>query len=263
MMALCKDQSLTYLNNLGYNVVRLPRTGINPLDVIGKDKGEFMRLGSLDQIWASDVGIPKPSDPQDAVQISGTRTENIKLSFGLKILGNVLSALGVTVPGLEASYQQAHTLQFKFGNVSLVYIDPFVINNYLEKGTLKGGPMIDRYFDEEEDTRTFLLTETLLADTITVTAHDQSGNKIAVNVNAIKNEVEGKVDLSVSGENNTEISYIGKQKLVFGFKAFEIIWKDRWVLEGVGKETLFLKENVKIEPVIFTPSMRVLIRELE
>src|ERR1700722_5255378 len=32
-----KDPSVTYLNKLGYNVVKLPRTGIEPMDVIGRD----------------------------------------------------------------------------------------------------------------------------------------------------------------------------------------------------------------------------------
>ena len=32
-MAKVKDPSITYLNSLGYNVVKLPRAGIEPMDV--------------------------------------------------------------------------------------------------------------------------------------------------------------------------------------------------------------------------------------
>jgi hypothetical protein len=34
-MVFCEDSALTYLNGLGYNVVRLPRTGPMPLEVLG------------------------------------------------------------------------------------------------------------------------------------------------------------------------------------------------------------------------------------
>jgi hypothetical protein len=34
----CKDPSLTYLNRYGYNVVTLPRTGLEPLLVLGRDQ---------------------------------------------------------------------------------------------------------------------------------------------------------------------------------------------------------------------------------
>ena len=38
-MAFCEDASLTYLNRLGYNVIRLPRTGLLPLEVLGCEIG--------------------------------------------------------------------------------------------------------------------------------------------------------------------------------------------------------------------------------
>jgi hypothetical protein len=36
-MAGCKDPSLTFLNSAGYNVMRLPRAGVDPLDILRKD----------------------------------------------------------------------------------------------------------------------------------------------------------------------------------------------------------------------------------
>ena len=33
-----KDPSITFLNKFGYNVIKLPRTGIEPLDVIGRER---------------------------------------------------------------------------------------------------------------------------------------------------------------------------------------------------------------------------------
>jgi hypothetical protein len=37
-MPVCKDPSLTFLNQFGYNVIKLPRTGIEPMHVVGRDE---------------------------------------------------------------------------------------------------------------------------------------------------------------------------------------------------------------------------------
>ncbi len=73
-MALCTDRSLTYLNDIGYNVVRLPRRSINPLDVLGRDGRSLERLGRLDQIWSSAVPAPQAGSAQQAPRISGQKT---------------------------------------------------------------------------------------------------------------------------------------------------------------------------------------------
>ena len=60
-----KDPSVTYLNKLGYNVVKLPRTGIEPMDVIGRDQ-TVQWLGAIDAIWNSAVPKPQPGPPKPA-----------------------------------------------------------------------------------------------------------------------------------------------------------------------------------------------------
>jgi hypothetical protein len=58
-------------NGLGYNVVRLPRKGIDPLDVLGQEGKSIERLGRLDQLWASRKPVPSIGAPQPAAHISG------------------------------------------------------------------------------------------------------------------------------------------------------------------------------------------------
>ena len=62
-MAFCEDPSLTYLNRLGYNVVRLPRTGLVPLDVLGSEDGRPPEhLAALPAIWQSPLSKPAVQD---------------------------------------------------------------------------------------------------------------------------------------------------------------------------------------------------------
>ena len=44
-MPVCEDPSLTCLDQVGDNVIKLPRTGVEPLHVVGRDRAcGMMRL---------------------------------------------------------------------------------------------------------------------------------------------------------------------------------------------------------------------------
>ena len=100
-----KDPSVTFLNKFGYNVVKLPRVGIEPLDLIGIDE-TTQWLGPLSAVWKSAVPVPEPSPPRRAAPVNGQKTDQLDLSFGLKILGNSLAAFGASVPSLDVAFKR-------------------------------------------------------------------------------------------------------------------------------------------------------------
>jgi hypothetical protein len=57
-----KDPSVTFLNRFGYNVVKLPRAGIEPMDVIGRDD-TTQWLGQFSSVWKSTTAPPVPTPP--------------------------------------------------------------------------------------------------------------------------------------------------------------------------------------------------------
>src|SRR3974390_1826982 len=99
-MALCTDRSITFLNGAGYNVVRVPHTGIQPLDVIAKDGKNCERLGRLDQLWTSTRPMPSAGMPKTAADIDGQTTGDLKLSIALRFLVSTLGAMGAAIPDL-------------------------------------------------------------------------------------------------------------------------------------------------------------------
>ena len=54
-MGMCKDPVTQELNKRGYNLVKLPRVGIEPLDVLGRDGDSMEKLGSVAEVWTSSV----------------------------------------------------------------------------------------------------------------------------------------------------------------------------------------------------------------
>src|SRR6266852_2800886 len=129
-MALCKDPLRTYLNNLGYNVILLPRTGIEPLDILGRDSGSIERLGKLEQMWTSSVAAPQPGPPETSVGISGQKTAELNLDVGLKFLSTVLGAMGALVPQLNFAYRSAKKVEFSFSDVRVAKVDPLALGNH-------------------------------------------------------------------------------------------------------------------------------------
>ncbi len=267
-MALCKDPALTYLNRLGYNVVRLPRAGIAPMDVLGREDGRVERLGDLDQIWSSTLPMPQPKPAEPASSINGKQTEDLKLSIGMRILEGILAGMGAAVPQLKFAYQHARSVQFTFAQVHLISVDPFNLGRYLAAGDLDSrNPFVAHYFDDE-GCEAFVITEVLRSDTFTLIAKDEKGAEAGVDVPVIQRAVGAKVSVSYSGSRTTELVYKGQEPLAFGFKAFGIdyvdgSWRVRGMKPGQGMAYAIPDALGRImdhpDPVLLNPAGRIVL----
>jgi hypothetical protein len=232
-MALCKDPLRTYLNNLGYNVILLPRTGIEPLDVLGKDGGSIERLGTLAQMWSSSIAAPQVDPPQTALGINGQKTASLNLDVGLKFLSNVLGAMGALVPQLSFAYRNARKVEFSFTDVKVAGVDPLALGNHLAAGTLSSNnPFVRRYF-EDDDTDAFIITEVLKSNSITAKAQTDDSAGVTVDLPAIQAAVGAKVAVTQNSSQTTELTYTGDQLLTFGHKVFQIEFsRGSWSIRG-------------------------------
>jgi hypothetical protein len=227
-----KDPSITFLNKFGYNVIKLPRTGIEPLDVIGRDNGTQW-LGPLSKVWTSTGAEPLPGPPHPAAAVNGQRTDALDLSFGLSILANTLAAFGASAPALNLAYKSAHSVQFTYSNVTSTSVSPFDAGNYLAAGTLRSdNPVVQNYFASEK-AKAFLIVEVLKADSITVTATDSHGTEVGVDLPQIQGVVNAKIGVKPSNASNSTITFTGPVPVTFGFAVQQIAREgDRWTLRG-------------------------------
>jgi hypothetical protein len=235
-MGICKDPRLTYLNGEGYSVVRLPRKGILPLGVIGRDHGTKNWLGTLDQIWHSELPVPSVGAPQTVSGINGQRSSDIKLSLGLEILGNALSGMfGSLAPSLDLAYKEAKSVQFTFRDVVSLSIDPFVIGNYLAKGDLAGSNVfVKKFFGGQKDVDALVITEVLQSRSLGVIGKKSDATSVAVNVPQIQAALGAKVEVKVANADTMEVTYVGPELLTFGFKVFGIgMLNGEWQIHGV------------------------------
>ena len=261
-MRLCSDPRLTYLNDLGYSVVRAPRAGLVPLGVIGVDPKSKQWLGTLDQIWATSAAVPAgPALPalrpaQAMVDLSGASTGNIEVSFGLDILANALKGLlGGAAPSLEATYKDAKTLQFTFGDVRSIGVDPLAVGAYLRQRQPDGSnPFVKRYLLAGNGAKALLITETLEASSISVTAKREDGTTVGIGVPALPAGVAAKLKVTVGGRDEHELTYQGKTvPVVFGFKAHRLVFNGEvWEVDGVDPSAVSFSpfEEAIAEPTV-------------
>jgi hypothetical protein len=227
-----KDPSITFLNKFGYNIIKLPRTGIEPMDVIGRDQG-MQWLGPLRTVWTSNSPEPIPGPPHPASAVNGQRTDALELSFGLSILANTLAAFGATAPSLNTAYKNAHAVQFAYTNVTSTSVSPFDAGNYLAQGTLRtDNPVVKNYF-ASDDAKTYLIVEVLKSNSITVSATDSHGTEIGINLPEIEGVVDAKIGVKPSNTSASAITFTGPIAVTFGFAVQQIARVgDSWTLRG-------------------------------
>ncbi len=255
-----KDPSVTFLNKFGYNVVKLPRVGIEPLDVVGRDETSQW-LGPLAKVWKSTVGVPAPSAPRPAAAVNGQKTDALEISFGLKILANALTAFGATVPSLDVAYKRARKVSFAYTNVTSTVVAPFDAGDFLANGTLNSdNPVVQHYF-LDPDSQAFLILDVLKSDSITVTATDEHGVGVEVDVPSIQGVVGAKVGVKTSAGSNSTVTYSGPSPVTFGFLVDEIHFENgKWSLSGAvpeGALAFAAGEPEKESPILLSTGCRV------
>lgn len=242
---MCKDPGLTYLNELGYNVVRYPRADLLPLDVLGRQHGTLNRLGNVSQLLREgDVSLPRVIRDVPAVAIESRRSSRIETRAALSILRPYLSALGAS-PGASAQFRSCRGMTFVFSDV---HIDQAVA---AEVGALLGRHAIDAtnpvwlpYLEGDGDL--FILIETLKSHRLTIDIEAEHHSGASLDSGSIQAAVGGQVAVASDGERRSVLSFAGKEPLIFGFKCLQLKLSGgqlRLVAASVGADLAFAAQE--------------------
>ncbi|MEP6534567.1 MAG: hypothetical protein ABJF23_04575 [Bryobacteraceae bacterium] len=236
-MGVCKDPTVKKLNSLGYNMVKLPRVGIEPLDVLGREDKSMEKLGSITDVWTSTVAAPVPGAPVSVSSINGEKTESLDLAIGLKTLGDALAGLGagISLPSLTLGFKNARKIQFRFVNVESTSVTPFALGRFLSVGSLDmANPFVSHYFGNDE-TQEYIIVDVLKSNSVSVTAQDSNGVDVAADVGALSGALSANVKVNTSSASSNEITFQSTgAKATFAFKIFEVVFENgKWMPQGV------------------------------
>lgn len=224
-MGICKDQSLIYLRQYGYNVIRHPRVGINPLDLIGVQKGETLYLGALNELVAhSDEPYPAVKLDQLATDIEGQATSRMKIGIGVNLLGTLVGALGGTI-GANLGYTDAKSVSFQYLNVVSDVAGPLAIGNYLRDGDVDAdNPILREYV--LGNGKLYVIHHVVRSDRLAVNFERQAGVAASVDAGQLQAAVGGQVSVDTSSASSGKIVFAGPTRVAFGFKCLQVILDD-------------------------------------
>lgn len=248
-MGICIDSSTKFLKKLGYNVVRLPRAGIAPLQLIGVQRGEALELGTLDKLIVSS-SAPSPTLKLDesVSSIDGQRSSALSANIGLNVLGGIIGAMGGNL-GIDAAYKGAKTITFQYANVFGDSIAPLDAGRYLRDATVDiGNKIVEQYV--LGNGRLYLITRTIKSKKFRVEAKSSSGGSVGVDVPVLQQVAGGKVKIEIDTSGSNAVTFEGEVPLIFGFQCLDVGVRDGVLsLENTASGSIAMAAGAEPSPI--------------
>lgn len=205
------------------NVIRAPRTGIEPLDVLAVSRTRRVEpRGRLAGILAGAVpDLPRPASAE-AADLRGQRSAMLDLSIGAELTSTFLAALGLPIPSAEVVttlWDGAGTLSFEVRGVTEQRVDVFQLGSALDHRTLARNPATEVFFTDSK-VQLLIITRTLRSAHFAVHAAGRRGHSAEVAVDAVE-DLLGKAhaDLSWKAETDSTLEFLGREPATFAFSA--------------------------------------------
>ena len=236
MSPICKDDSVSYLNSLGYNVIRLPREGIGPLTVVVSAPNSPLTGTVFGQITdlGADPHPPLPTINQNlqAATINGLKTSRLELGLGITFLTSLLSVLGAGSASIEAAFKDAEQIEFEYNNVVYDTATPASIAKFLRSAKPDLDQSMLSAFDA--DGKAYIIVDVLKSNSFYVRSFKEAGGGVDINIGDIKEAVGANSKIVIEKKEDLKIAFSGDQALAFAIKVCPF-----WI-ETVGGKTQFV-----------------------
>lgn len=218
----CKESATDYLRQLGYCVVRVPKSDISPLLLLSRSGRSLDRFGQLDTVLVNDGAVALPAVQRDlpAANITGRTSSALKLGIGLSVLSDVLAAMGGSPLGLDLAYSKANRISFEFRDVVEDRVEVAALDRYLSSADLNTHTTNAARLLESDDL--YVVTSTLKCDRIVVRAWDSQQSSVDIDVPMLQEILGGRIGVTAAGDAEQQITYAGSTRLVFAFQAFRM-----------------------------------------
>ena len=203
------------------NVVRAPRTGIAPLDVMAVGARRRVeprgRLGAL--LDGPEPTLPRPTSSEVA-DLRGQRSATLDLAVGADLTATFLGALGLPVPGASVAatlWKGARRVSFEVRDVVERRIDIGRLGSALTGCTIARNAATEVFFAEPV-AQMLVITRTLSSARFAVHATGRGGQSVRVAVDGLAElfgTLAGEAAWSVEGEST--IAFRGSTPATFAF----------------------------------------------
>jgi hypothetical protein len=205
------------------NVVRAPRTGITPLDVLAVARNRRVeprgRLGAV--LEGEPPNLPRPTSAE-AADLHGQQSTALDLSVGADLTATFLAALGIPVPGatvVTTLWDGARRISFEVRGVTESRVDIGELGSVLSACRIARNPATDVFFTEPK-AQMLVITRTLSSAHFAVHATGRKGQSAKVAVDGIAGLFgEAHADVEWEAEGDSTIVFRGRRPATFAFGA--------------------------------------------
>lgn len=125
-----RDRLVALMNDLGYQPVFIPTSGLEPPELYNHDRGRLIRRGPLKRYLRARIPRPRSGTLPD---IEHHHTSRKRLADATKFLHNALSCIGIGSAKLSLSFIGSDDLVFSFSEVTTTRVDPSDLDPLLQQ----------------------------------------------------------------------------------------------------------------------------------
>jgi hypothetical protein len=211
-----------FLDDYQVNLLSMPGRRVRCGSVYIKEGKRLTAPGLLSEIIQPELTLPDPFPEDDLSDLSGTWSDSVSLSVGIKLLSNFLTALGVggLIDKLQASVKQTsvRNVAFRFKKVSRESLSPAGLGTALVGHHFRPGhPWV------KDGNQYFAVASVLRSASISIQGRDKQDSAVGLGAGlATVADVDAKVQ--VKEEDDNAVTYHGRDPLAIAVELYELRW---------------------------------------
>lgn len=215
------DSWTRHLADKGYTALALPSHEFELLTLVFERDGARGHDASFDQLAPGvRAQLAPPEQNASLPAIAGERTRSVGLAGGLKLLSGLLAALGGGVLGLEAGFRTARKLTFAYAGLSSETLNAVELQLLLNTVPQPPeGGLLRAWMDDH----LYVVTSVLRARRVSVTAHDDDGSEVGVDVPIISGAISGNIDTRFSGADHSTVTFVATEAVPVAVRLYQVV----------------------------------------
>lgn len=227
----------------GATVVKNPRTGIDPCDVLARgSRGSVRRVGDLLPLLDAHRLVLPQVKTEYVAALAGKSSSDVDLGIGVSLTSSFFQAIGVPIPEaeLELRWRGARTLAFEFKEVRLKEVDVSTLGARLEgRSVRRDQPAAASFFKSKDGggEDLLLITHCYVTSSFAVTAKRSRDAGFALSASAIDELIgNAKANVKVNQDSENTLSFDGNRAVTFAFGAVACTLSGNGEILEVGPE---------------------------
>lgn len=226
-----------FLDTYKLNLLSIPRENAKVGDVYVHTPTGINQPGALQGMLTPKFTMPKITYDEEMTGISGTQTEALNFKTSVSLLDGFFSVLGAVgaLDKVKAAYEHKRTgkLRFRFKAATRDSVDTVAFGKALIPCRL------DQRHPFVQPGNSYYVTVGVVRSTsITVSASDDSSNKVSLDVGALKKAIGVGTKIGIDQGREGELTYGGRVPLAFGVELIQMSYDDeqnKFLFDAVSK----------------------------